>query len=507
MAATRCGRVRNSPPADRHDGAWPLYVFSIAISNGFNLMEGRAAVASAMARETATTERGPPDHLKTCAQNAHNLRRNGLSTENDLVQRVWSFGMTLPIRVAPIDQRWRCHGCGRCCRGTIISLGTEDRQQLAEQHWEEQPEFSGKRIVARRGLLRRQYHLAKNKDGTCIFLEPDGLCRIHKQYGLEAKPLVCQMFPFQLVPLENFAYVTLRRYCPSAAADDGQPLEEYLDDIRRMAAAGNLAARPAAPPEVVRGQGRSWHFALRTADLLERLMLDQRYPPVRRVVHAINFCDLLDQCRLGRLSREKFASLLSMLEQGAAADAASLFETRRPPRSISGLLFRQIALEYLRLHPRMVVESSWLERWRVIRAAAAFARGKGSLPFLHKCFPQTTFEALEQPLGALAPSVLRPLATYLEAAAASRQYMLLCRYGWSVVEAFRAVALGTAIAMWMLRLGCPDRTPEPQDMIDVVGALDRATGYGPLVGARHRWRVTSLSRLRQIAPLVAWYAR
>ena len=53
-----------------------MYVFSIAISNGFNLMEGRAAVASAMARETATTERGPPDHPKTVRQNALELRRN-----------------------------------------------------------------------------------------------------------------------------------------------------------------------------------------------------------------------------------------------------------------------------------------------------------------------------------------------------------------------------------------------------------------------------------------------
>jgi hypothetical protein len=29
--------------------------------------------------QTATTERGPPDHLKTCAQNAHMLRRRGLN--------------------------------------------------------------------------------------------------------------------------------------------------------------------------------------------------------------------------------------------------------------------------------------------------------------------------------------------------------------------------------------------------------------------------------------------
>ncbi len=415
--------------------------------------------------------------------------------------------MTLSIRLAPIDQRWRCHGCGRCCRGTIISLSAADHQRIEEQRWPEHPDFRRKKPVVRRGLLRRAYHLAKNKDGTCVFLDGDGLCRIHKEHGLEAKPLVCQMFPFQLVPLENFAYVTLRRYCPSAAADDGQPLEDYLDDIRRMASVGNLAVKPAQPPEVVRGQGRSWQFVLRTADVLERLMCDERYPPVRRVVHAIHFCDLLDQCRLGSLSREKFAALISMLEQGADADAPRLFERRPPPRRIAALLFRQIALEYLRLHPRMVVESSWVERWRVIRAATAFARGKGQLPFLHKCFPQTTFEALEEPLGPLPLPALRPLTAYLEAAAASRQYLLLCRYGWSLVDAFRAVALGSALAMWMLRLVCADHSPTTEDMIDVVGALDRASGYGPLVGARHRWRIGSLARIGQIAPLVAWYAR
>jgi len=41
-------------------------------------MEGRATVASAGAAYTATTERGPPDNAKTCAQNAHQLRHNGL---------------------------------------------------------------------------------------------------------------------------------------------------------------------------------------------------------------------------------------------------------------------------------------------------------------------------------------------------------------------------------------------------------------------------------------------
>jgi len=39
-------------------------------------MEGRAAVASEYALLlTATTERGPPNHPKTCARGAHKLRR------------------------------------------------------------------------------------------------------------------------------------------------------------------------------------------------------------------------------------------------------------------------------------------------------------------------------------------------------------------------------------------------------------------------------------------------
>jgi len=42
-----------------------------------NQMEGRAAVASVSTGHTATTERGPPDHPKRCAQNAK-LPLNGL---------------------------------------------------------------------------------------------------------------------------------------------------------------------------------------------------------------------------------------------------------------------------------------------------------------------------------------------------------------------------------------------------------------------------------------------
>jgi len=61
-----------------HDRAWPLYVFGIAIGNGFKLMEGRAAVASADNGHIATTERNPPGRRKTRAHNAHKFGRKAL---------------------------------------------------------------------------------------------------------------------------------------------------------------------------------------------------------------------------------------------------------------------------------------------------------------------------------------------------------------------------------------------------------------------------------------------
>ena len=307
--------------------------------------------------------------------------------------------------------------------------------------------------------------------------------------------------------MDEFACLTLRRYCPSAAADQGRKLEEHLEDARRMAEQGGLAATPGSPPPVVRRQPPSWQHTLPVADCLQRMMCDERYPLVRRLVHGLMFCDHLDHCRPQRLSPDQFGELLAMLETSAVQEAGGLFRQRRPPRRWAGMLFRQAALEYMRLHPKFVIESSWRERWRLVRAALCFARGRGPLPAMHACFPPTTFEALERPLGPLEAAVLRPLTAFFEATAASKHYATPGRPGWSLLDSFRALALTYPLALWLLRLACGGRPPQVDDMIDVVGAIDRGQSYPMLIGRRHRRRVRSLGRMRKLARLVVWYAR
>jgi lysine-N-methylase len=361
--------------------------------------------------------------------------------------------------------------------------------------------------MVRQGLWKKSYRLALDRQDRCVFLTSQGRCRIHELYGEAEKPLLCRMFPFQLVPLEQFAHVTLRRHCPSAAADRGRTVEEHLDSIHQLAARRPEPRRPAGPPALTPRRRGAWPDFLRVADTLERLLLDGQFPLVRRLAHALKFCDLLQQCRLHKLAEQRLADLLAMLETSAVDDAGQLFAQRRPPGRAAALLFRQTALEYVRLHPKFVIRRSLAERWRLVVMAAAFARGRGKLPQIHPDFPAVTFQALEQPLGRLSGELLRPLAAYFEAAAASKQYALLSRRSWSLVESFRALALSYPIAMWIVRLSCAGRQPETEDVLGAVAAIDRGQTYAPLTGRRHRRRVASLARLGELPRLVAWYAQ
>jgi hypothetical protein len=315
------------------------------------------------------------------------------------------------------------------------------------------------------------------------------------------------MFPFQLVPLADFAYMTLRRSCPSAAAGRGRTLESHRRELRKLVARGRLAPKPARPPAIATGRPRSWKDTLRVTDVIERLMLDQRYPVVRRLVHGIRFCDLLAGCRLGKFQSGELAELLGILEGSVEDGVSDLFRDRPSPGKTARLFFRRAALEYLRLHPRFSVEESWRSRWRLTRAAAAMARGKGVLPRIHPDLPSTTLEALERPLGHMRAEVLRPITAYFEASAASVQYAILGRRGWPLVQGFHALALSYPIALWMLRLVATGRTPEVEDAIGVVAAIDRGHGFAPLSGRRHRRGLATLARLGELPRLVAWYAR
>lgn len=412
----------------------------------------------------------------------------------------------LPLKTLPILERWECHSCARCCRGSLIHLDEADRKRLREQAWEKDPDLAGVRTVVREGWWGNRWRLAQRADGSCVFLTESGRCRIHEKFGLEAKPLTCRMFPLQLVPREKQAILTLRRACPTAAGDAGEELKTYLSTARQWAAEGRLLERPVRVPPIVGRQRRDWDDWLAVAKRLERLLTDNRYPLVRRVTHGLRFCSMLEQCQLATFEGQRLADLADLLVENST-DVGDLFRERIAPPSPAATMFRQIAAEYLRLHPAYVPQTGWRGRWQLAQFAWRMVRGSGTIPPFLPATTNVTFDSLEVPLGHLPEEIQRPFNRYFESHAMSLQFALGARRGWTLVESFRGLAISLPVALWVLRLTTVGRSPTVQDSLDMVMIMDRGQGYAPLTSASHRSRLHALSRLGAIQMLVAWYAR
>jgi len=412
----------------------------------------------------------------------------------------------LPIKTLPIVEHWECAGCGRCCRGSLIWLNEEDLRKLRDQGWANHPDFAHTPILVREGWFRGRQRLAQRADGSCVFLLPDGRCRIHAEHGADAKPLVCRMFPLQLVPLEHHAVLTLRRACPTAAADKGPELNTYRALARELAQAGKLLDESPRAPALTRSVRGTWRDAETVATSLQRILNDANLPLVRRLAHGLHFCALLEECRLKGFDMSQLGELCSVLE-GNCRDVSDLFASRDPPSAAAGILFRQIAAHYVRLHPTFSARETWGERWRMARMAVAMTRGKGQVPHFLDGFPDASFESLERPLGHLDEAVQRPFLQFFATQVASRQFIVASRPSWSLVESFRALALAYPVGLWLLRWLSADAPPSPELAIDIVTMLDRGQGYAPLTSRQHRSRINTLAQLGDLERLVVWYAR
>lgn len=415
--------------------------------------------------------------------------------------------MSLPIVTTEIDQRWSCHQCGHCCRGSLVYLSEAEVARIKEQQWGSDAVLGDQRIMVATGNRARPYRLAHRADGSCVFLGDDGLCRIHAKFGYEAKPTICQVFPLQLVPQDKQAVLTTRRACPSAAADLGVPIKDHLPFIKQLVRDDKLRAEPIAAPLLKTGERRDWKTARVVLQCIGDLLQDERYPPVRKIVHALQFASLLNQANTRPLEDAKLWELARALVQVVPDEAKMFFEERKEPKSYSKVMFRLMAIECARLHPQVRHLPRWSARWQLMRIAWKVVIGRGSTPYVDQIFSQTTFDKLEQPLGALTPEVYRPLSRMIETHSASYMYAVSDRSDWTIIESIRALAILYPVGLWLLRWVANDRTPTVEDMMSIVVALDRTQGHASLSGGAHRWRLSMLGSQEELERLVVWYGR
>ncbi|MCA9521040.1 MAG: YkgJ family cysteine cluster protein [Myxococcales bacterium] len=126
---------------------------------------------------------------------------------------------------------FRCAGCGLCCKGNGFQLDLEREGPLLLQRYPELALF-----IAKGGGRFEQYYTPTT--GCWFFDQGSGLCQIETRHGKDAKPLVCNLFPFFLLgSFQGTLLVTLNMICPLSIErrDEVYTIDEqaFIDEMRR----------------------------------------------------------------------------------------------------------------------------------------------------------------------------------------------------------------------------------------------------------------------------------
>ena len=413
------------------------------------------------------------------------------------------------IRALPVlHERWDCQQCGICCRGAQVALNDEDLAQLKEQRWEEHSDFQGVTTVQRTGWLSDDYHLAHRPDGSCVFLDVDGLCQIHKEFGFEAKPWQCRVFPLTVVSSGERRHLTMRRACPTAAKGEGRSLEQHRDLVRLLDK--QMGDAPSAAPELCRGVALPWPHLHVVCGALEKIMLQQDANLTIRIVSALALCDKIVEAPLETWAAMSARELDCRLNEWSAAIGRQIQHASseaKPPEKTVAVVFRQVATAYLDFHKARYKRQSLWRRLRLFANQFALMSNTGQLPDLGCDFPDGDLQSLERPLGELSPELQSVLDRFFVSMTVSQYYRAYGRRHWSLVDAFRGMAISYPVILWLLRWSVGTNPPTADRLIDLVVLADRAQSAPSFAGPRFRHNVTTLVANGDLQRLVCWYGR
>ena len=428
--------------------------------------------------------------------------------------------MRLPIYIPELPaQKYSCHGCGSCCRDFTVQLTDADMQKLHDQGWKER---LGQEYVVK---FRGHSWLKQTDDGACVFLGDNGLCKVHAEFGLEAKPLACQFFPFMLSPNTRDTHVGISFACGSVVASKGAPLQTHRDDVRRM---GELLPVSAPMPVKLQGQLIATDAEVSMVEgALDGWLCKKNISPAVRYQGLAWLITSLLQANLANMRGEKLRQLLSTLTNAVEHELPLLDWPEPTPRAWK--LLRQAV--FTRIEDPKI--GDLLKRGKVASVFGQWSRsrkwasGKGMTPKTQG-FCSIDFAGFENTIGVFAiqlngdvqvqktaPQVssLHSLAREFAAAITQQQDAvamddLLQRwiratilggrawgsglYGLPIDQGLGLILVNLLTALWLARFHAAGRGAQSVSLLDLqvaVGRVDRTSG-------RAVWLATAGERLR-----------
>lgn len=127
---------------------------------------------------------------------------------------------------------FQCRMCGTCCKNDwMVTVDQACYQRNADLFYRtgRADEFQAAFQLINSSCPGEYAQIAKQPQGQCWFLQPDYLCRLHKEAGHEHLDAVCKTFPRYPMNTERGIELTLSFSCPNVMKLASQ---SYLEIIR-----------------------------------------------------------------------------------------------------------------------------------------------------------------------------------------------------------------------------------------------------------------------------------
>ncbi|MBS0204689.1 MAG: YkgJ family cysteine cluster protein [Planctomycetes bacterium] len=414
----------------------------------------------------------------------------------------------------PILQNWDCHNCGGCCRQHQIEITEAERQKILSQNWTAEDGIPGGKTMVRMGgwLSSAGYRLAHQADGACVFLNENGLCRIHAKFGESGKPLACRVYPYAFHPAGKSVAVSLRFSCPSVVKNAGRPVHQQQSEIRTIADMVVPTGAPSMPAPPLNVLDRvDWPDFHRFVDALDATLAQPNIPLGDRLLQAIVWTSLVGQSSFTKLRGERIRDFLELVQEAARVEAPTLQTAGTEPTAVGRLYFRLLVAQYARKDTAADLREGWIGRWRLLRAVWKFSRGEGEIPPLQDLFRSVKFAEVEQSFGGLTPEQEEIFCRYFRVKVQGLHFCGPAYYDVPFVEGFHSLALILPVTLWIARwLAAGDQRTRltTDDVARALAIVDHHHGYSPALGQRAaRSRVRSLSESGDLIRLVLRFTR
>jgi lysine-N-methylase len=417
--------------------------------------------------------------------------------------------MSFPLRNLPVMQNWDCHGCSDCCRIEAV-ITEEEKHRIEALDLANDPEVALKPWFAPGGRGSKNWKLTHRPDGGCVFLTAANRCRLQERFGADAKPFVCRLFPFVLIPAGNHWRVGIRFSCPSAAANSGRPVADAEKDLVHLSHLLERhlgrSADSAPPPLLQAGQQLSWPDVCRVVQVLVEIVQDRSDRLERRLRKCLALARICDRTKWDGIRGNQVSKFLQAVRTAVETDVPRESVGLPPPNPLlGGVLFRVLLAIFAR-RDRDVYRPPGIQR-RLGRVLAGwrFVRGRGPVPRVNEFLPEISFEEVERRSG-MPPEMDETLERYYVIKLNSLQFCGPPNFDLPLWAGLESLVLTLPMILWLTRAFT--YLPPLKAVQQAIRLIDDHFGGNPMLGFPHiQYLMRILGQRGELEKLVAWYSR